>query len=483
MKKLLAVVLLLALPSLVSAQAFRVGSGVQLVPRLAAPTKITTNGVVWLSSSTSSLQYTNPAGTTTTIGASGGGVTWPLTNGTATNTYTSAVVDGATVVGHAFDSTNAFATAGGKLASFRSAAAEKAYVTFNGAFVSTLSSSAIAIGGVTEGFGWTGGAAYFYAGGASKWNYNATALSPQAVGGLTLGTATSYWGTVFSNNLTLISNAATPTAAGQIVWDGTNFKYTTNGTTWTNFGAGGGSTGNYTFSVNVVDLSTSGVMQIGSTNTTSVTLKSGAASGSGAVAAIVDTATAWGAGKLLSLRSNGAEVYNFGSTGNISVPLTGGIFAGSAGIALNLAGFAAAIVSGPIGPSSDLSFGSGTFDHRWTETWARRYAGIEQTIAAAATITIDPTNGETIRVALSATGITAVNGAAGYPGEVIRVAFIQDASGTRTYAGFSVAANGFKLAAVVPTTTGYAAAKRDVYTFAWDTVAALWIETGRTTNF
>jgi hypothetical protein len=49
--------------------------------------------------------------TEVTLGA-GGGASFPLTNGTSTNTYTCAVVDGAAAVAHEFNTTNSFATDG-----------------------------------------------------------------------------------------------------------------------------------------------------------------------------------------------------------------------------------------------------------------------------------------------------------------------------------------------------------------------------------
>ncbi len=132
-------------------------------------------------------------------------------------------------------------------------------------------------------------------------------------------------------------------------------------------------------------------------------------------------------------------------------------------------------------PISDVVMQNGQSGRRWSETWCRRYAGVEQTVAAAATITLDPASGETIRVTLGATGITTVNGAAGYPGEVIRVEIIQDGTGGRTLTGWSSGTNGFLLAggAYTPTST---ANKRDVLTFAWDTVASKWVETARSMN-
>ena len=71
----LAALALLALPSLAHAQAFRVGSGVQIVPRASSPTRVATNGVLWIDSGTGNAKYTNPSGTTITLGAGGGGST------------------------------------------------------------------------------------------------------------------------------------------------------------------------------------------------------------------------------------------------------------------------------------------------------------------------------------------------------------------------------------------------------------------------
>jgi hypothetical protein len=60
-------------------------------------------------------------------------ITWPLTNGTSSNTYTSAIANGASAVGHIFDTTNAFTTNGSKMLSFRTGGTEFAWFDkFNG---------------------------------------------------------------------------------------------------------------------------------------------------------------------------------------------------------------------------------------------------------------------------------------------------------------------------------------------------------------
>jgi hypothetical protein len=132
-------------------------------------------------------------------------------------------------------------------------------------------------------------------------------------------------------------------------------------------------------------------------------------------------------------------------------------------------------------PVSDFGGSVGLSNFRVTEVWSRRYAGVEQTIAAAATITLNPASGETIRITLSATAITTINGSAGYPGEVMRVEVIQDGTGSRSISGWSTGTNGFKLAGGAYTVTA-TANKRDVLTFLWDNTDAKWVEQSRSMN-
>ncbi len=131
--------------------------------------------------------------------------------------------------------------------------------------------------------------------------------------------------------------------------------------------------------------------------------------------------------------------------------------------------------------NNDLGISLGTSTHRWSETWSRRYAGVEQTIAAASTITFNPASGETIRVTLSATAVTTINGSAGYPGEVMRVIVIQDATGGRSFSGWSTGSNGFKLAGGSFTVSSGANAI-DVLEFAWDNTTSKWNEMSRAQN-
>ena len=103
----------------------------------------------------------------------------------------------------------------------------------------------------------------------------------------------------------------------------------------------------------------------------------------------------------------------------------------------------------------------------------------EQTVTAAATITLTASSGETIRIPLSATAITTINGAAGATGQTMRVEMIQDGTGNRAISGWSSGTNGFLLANNSFSVTTNAN-KRDVLTFMWDSVAAKWVECGRT---
>lgn len=137
--------------------------------------------------------------------------------------------------------------------------------------------------------------------------------------------------------------------------------------------------------------------------------------------------------------------------------------------------------SNRVRPAGDNTLTLGESARRWSNVWARQHNGVEQTIAASASITINPASGEMVRITLGATGITTVNGSAGNPGETITVCPIQDGTGGRTITGWSSGTNGFLLAggAYTPTST---ANKRDCLTFRWDTVAVKWVETARSMN-
>jgi hypothetical protein len=123
------------------APSFRADGGVRMAKSSSAGTTPTAaNPVVWSDNATrpnlrfgdgTSNEYVAACAVTTNgdictwngsnwvRSAGGGGLTWPITNGTSTNTYTSAVPDGATAHQHIFDSTGC-ATDGCMAYEFRS---------------------------------------------------------------------------------------------------------------------------------------------------------------------------------------------------------------------------------------------------------------------------------------------------------------------------------------------------------------------------
>jgi len=223
----------------------------------------------------------------------------------------------------------------------------------------------------------------------------------------------------------------------------------------------------------------------------SVYALSGSADGPSAVGLSITSVATWAntSAKLLDVQNGFASVFYVAANGQIVTTLNtsaiavGGLTEGFgyfSGAMYFYAGGSAVVNLGSaaLAPQVDLGLTSGASGKRWSETWSRRYAGVEQTVAAAATISLDPALGETIRITLGATGITTINGAAGYPGEVIRVEVIQDGSGGRTISGWSTGANGFQFSSTAYTVTA-TASKRDLITFAWDSVAAKWIEQSR----
>jgi hypothetical protein len=127
---------------------------------------------------------------------------------------------------------------------------------------------------------------------------------------------------------------------------------------------------------------------------------------------------------------------------------------------------------------SDLGSDLGGSADRWSTLWARSHAGVEQTIAAAASINLAATSGETIRVTLSATAVTTITSTAGNSGQVMRVEIIQDATGSRTFGGFN---SSFLIAGGAFTVTA-TANKRDVLTFLWDNTNSKWVEMARSQN-
>jgi hypothetical protein len=129
-------------------------------------------------------------------------------------------------------------------------------------------------------------------------------------------------------------------------------------------------------------------------------------------------------------------------------------------------------------PTTTFGLTLGKSGNFWSQVMARQYVGVEQTIAAAATITLDPASGQTIRVTLSGTAITTVNAGTGAANQEMIVEIIQDGTGGRSISGWS-ASFVFAGGSYTPTST---ASKRDILTFTWDSVASKWYEQSRSMN-
>jgi hypothetical protein len=110
--------------------------------------------------------------------------------------------------------------------------------------------------------------------------------------------------------------------------------------------------------------------------------------------------------------------------------------------------------------------------------FSAQYSGLEQTVAAAASINLNPAAGETVRITLGATAITTVTASSGNAGEHMTVEVIQDATGSRSISGWS---SSFVFAGGSYTVTA-TLNKRDVIRFAWDTVDSKWHEESRAMN-
>jgi hypothetical protein len=227
--------------------------------------------------------------------------------------------------------------------------------------------------------------------------------------------------------------------------------------------------------------------------TTSNVLTSGVADGATAVGNVLDTFQAFGnaGSKLLSIRTAGTEHFFFRWDGTVASIVSPNIMKlvdnNDSGVQANndnfmylrAAGSALVKVGGAaMVPMSDLACTLGGSSARWTELWARRYAGVEQTIAAASSITVNPASGEYVRITLGATAITTVNAGSGYAGEIMTTAIIQDGTGSRSISGWS-ASFVFAGGSYTPTAT---ANKRDLLTWRWDATASKWYEQSRAMN-
>lgn len=305
----------------------------------------------------------------------------------------------------------------------------------------------------------------------------------------------------------------------------------------TAIGSGSASTGNWTFTGNVADLSGAGALTLGgatatsislakaavslaantvmtgassATNTVGLTLAPNVADGASSVALSIDTGTTLanatsrfmrvrnlttelfsmrpfntdgvemrdgGGSSFLQLSTNVPAKFGYGGA-NVSVGSSVAITDGTGILTLSSGTASCSLFS--VSPDSDNSSSRtlGTSSLRWGNVFASRYSGLTQTVAAAGTLTINPASGGHIRITLSATAITSLTISAGNAGEVITVEVIQDATGSRsiptTWTNVAFAGGTY-----TATTT---LNKRDVLTFRYDATDLKWYEQSRSMN-
>ena len=233
-------------------------------------------------------------------------------------------------------------------------------------------------------------------------------------------------------------------------------------------------------------------------NSTSVTLMSSAADGAAAVAGIVDTTTAWAnaTSKILSLRTNAVEQFNFrpsghiyGDSANPYVQLDDSagakLFYSTTGVRVS-AGLYEFDVSGStkieittvtVRPGANLSMSLGDSGRRYQESWAAQRATVEKVVTFSATPTFTPSDGDYQQITMTG-NITSWAVVDGLAGEVMTLEFIQDATGTRTLS--APPANVLLTAGVLVLTV--TANKRDTVTLRYNTANDTWNEIGRALN-
>lgn len=131
--------------------------------------------------------------------------------------------------------------------------------------------------------------------------------------------------------------------------------------------------------------------------------------------------------------------------------------------------------TGVLAPTSNGNGGLGTSGRMPGQVMSFSYGTTIQTIAAASSVTITPSNGELVRVTLSGTAISTMTISAGIAGQRLVVEVIEDATGTRTipstWTNVLFAGGSYTRTAT--------ASKRDVLTFAYDSTDSKWVEMSR----
>ncbi len=298
---------------------------------------------------------------------------------------------------------------------------------------------------------------------------------------------------------------------------------------------GGGSTGNWTFTGNVADLTGAGAITIGGATSTSISLAKAAVSlaantvftgassatntigtslapnvadGASSVALDVNNGTtlANATASLFRLRNNGTARMNatLASTDGInlvdgagtsmlqlSTAIGGKLIYGASNIFCGSANVSATDGTGTLNLAAGnltltifqgIADGDGTRDWglvgtRWRVGGFKRIAPGRFTVTSSATPAFDPANGDKQRMILTA-NVTSWTFAAGLSGETVTIEFIQDGTGSRTLAG--TPANVKLAGAALTLSTGVN--KRDLITFEYDSTDSNWYERSRALN-
>lgn len=293
--------ILLLLPSLASAQAFRVGSGVQMVPRASSPTRAAANGALWVNSAASNaLYYTTPAGVSAAVGGGGGA-------STLITAYTGGSV--------ASDQTLLIQSGDGGPVIF------KANGSATGTLVAAQTSAAASLFSVADN------AQAYIAGAAADSGMNAgvvldtkTALTAAGRSYLSVRNGgTEQWSFYTTSGVRSIE--ATAGTAAQIIGNGTLAIYSDNGSGYSlELGSGSESRLSSAGDINLIGssgtLSLSTVTQL---NGPAIEVLSSDADGASATALEVDTQTAWSnaSASLLDLKTNNVLQFEFRPSGHI----------------------------------------------------------------------------------------------------------------------------------------------------------------------
>jgi hypothetical protein len=251
------------------------------------------------------------------------------------------------------------------------------------------------------------------------------------------GTSYYLWN---ASNMTFGVNRGIATSAGNATFDFSNAT-----------GIFKTSTGSHTFgsAVWATPANLAITSAASATNTTGMSLTPNVADGASSIALDVNCATTLvtSGSKLLRFRNNGTTLFTLDNTafaypiwqaggttlGLMTTGVSGMKADDSNGVDIFTGSIPRVNVTGTgLVPSADITYSSGSAAARWSNVFSARYTTLTQTVAAAASLTLNPANGAHVRITLSATAITSLTVSAGGAGERLVVEVIQDGTGSRT---------------------------------------------------